>query len=271
MGMTEITSTQHQLKSEFLERMVEIEIFTPQLKATIETVNLLLLNDGQDARGLHVQQQLEDLYNAGKLEAVIVVAIHASENRVSEYGVSGVPDFQNRGDRASAYADFIMEELFPYIERIIVQPITGKCAVAGCSLGGLSAFDIAWNHPEKFDLVGVFSGAFWWRLKDLHAGYQEDQDRILHRMIRETKQERRLRFWLMTGTADELADRNRNFIIDAIDDTIDVIKELEQKGLKRPDDIAYYEVVGGTHDVPTWAAAFPAFLTWAFSRKLPGH
>jgi enterochelin esterase-like enzyme len=71
----------------------------------------------------------------------------------------------------------------------------------------------------------------------------------------------------MTGTEDELADRNKNFIIDSIDDTIDVIKELLKKGYKRPDDIAYYEMVGGKHELKTWAKAMSPFLIWAFGKK----
>lgn len=36
------------------------------------------------------------------------------------------------------------------------------------------------------------------------------------------------------GTEDETADRNGNGIIDAIDDTQDVIKEIKFKGSKSP-------------------------------------
>lgn len=71
----------------------------------------------------------------------------------------------------------------------------------------------------------------------------------------------------MTGTEDETADRNRNFIIDSIDDTIDIIKELLYQGYRRPEEITYFEKVGGKHDLPTWAAVFPSFLCWAFSKK----
>jgi hypothetical protein len=68
----------------------------------------------------------------------------------------------------------------------------------------------------------------------------------------------------MTGTEDEQADRNKNLIIDSIDDTIDVVKSLLKKGYKRPNQLFYYEKVGGKHDVPTWGSVMPAFLNWAF-------
>ncbi len=33
-------------------------------------------------------------------------------------------------------------------------------AIAGNSLGGIVAFDIAWHNADKIDKVGVFSGSF---------------------------------------------------------------------------------------------------------------
>ncbi|HEY8781642.1 MAG TPA: hypothetical protein VIM16_08520 [Mucilaginibacter sp.] len=47
---------------------------------------------------------------------------------------------------------------------------------------------------------------------------------------------------------------------------IDLIKELEQKGFKRPEDILYLEMFGGGHDVTTWGRAMPKFLGWGFGR-----
>lgn len=264
---SEVIKTIYQVKSVALKRDVEVEIFCPDELLGNEEVNLLLLNDGQEAEALQIQDMLSILYTGGKIDALVVVAIKASENRVHEYGVSGVPDFLGRGARAGEYMQFIMEELLPFIQREIAVPINGKRAFAGFSLGGLSAFDVVWNNSGFFDVAGVFSGSFWWRKKDLKDGYRDDQDRILHQRIRETKEKPDAKFWLMTGTLDETADRNRNFIIDSIDDTVDVIKELLAKGYKRPDDVFYYEMVGGRHEVSTWAKAMPAFLMWAFPRK----
>ncbi len=61
----------------------------------------------------------------------------------------------------------------------------------------------------------------------------------MHRVIRETSRANpNLKIWLQTGTKDETADRNKNGIIDSIDDTIDLDESTEQgKGYTRPDDI----------------------------------
>ena len=46
----------------------------------------------------------------------------------------------------------------------------------------------------------------------------------------------------------------------------EVPKELEGKGFKRPEDVTYFEMFGGSHDMATWGKAMPKFLIWAFGR-----
>lgn len=270
MESPRLRKAEHLLPSVCLKRTVALEIYVPDFLLGNEEINLLLLNDGQEAEALQVQEVLQKLYQFGKIEAVVVVAIKASADRLHEYGVAGMPDYLDRGTKATDYSAFITTELFPFLALKLPFPIHGKRAFAGFSLGGLSAFDIVWNHPEFFEVAGVFSGSFWWRKKDLAAGYTDAHDRILHQMIRQSQNKPAVKFWLMTGTADETSDRNHNGIIDSIDDTIDVIKELLKKGYRRPEDIFYYEMVGGKHETATWAKALPAFLTWAFPRKRLG-
>lgn len=266
MSLPKIITTKSVLKSVHLKKEMEIVLFMPDDLQGNEVLNLLVLNDGQDANQLRLEATLTSLYIQKKIEPLVVVGVSASEERLLDYGVAGVPDYGNRGSKAQQYTDFVIKELMPFVQKEVGMPIGGHRAIAGFSLGGLSAFDIAWNNDTYFDLVGVFSGSFWWRTKDLKDGYT-DADRIMHKRISETVNKPGLKFWLMTGTEDEKADRNKNYIIDSIDDTIDIVKELLIKGFKRPEDIAYFEMVGGNHDVPTWAKALPYFLTWAFCRK----
>jgi hypothetical protein len=75
-----------------------------------------------------------------------------------------------------------------------------------------------------------------------------------------------LQFYFATGSLDETADRNNNGIIDSIDDTLDLIKELVVKGYYEQKDICYVNYDDGRHDIPTWGRAMPAFLLWAFGR-----
>jgi enterochelin esterase family protein len=253
------------IRSEYLKRDVTCTLLIPEGISFAEPLNLLLMNDGQEAHSVQLKETLEDLMGSHRIKPVLVVAAHANEERLYEYGTAGKPDFKKRGAKAALYTDFIKLELLPAIHKLTGIEEFPSTAFAGFSLGGLSALDIAWHNPQLFDKAGVFSGSFWWRSKDLNKGYT-DNDRIMHSIVRHTKAKPGLKIWLQTGTKDETADRNKNGIIDSIDDTIDLIKELENKGFKRPDDIRYLEFVGGGHDTATWAKAMPKFLIWAFGR-----
>ena len=266
MPSLKVSRANREINSVYLNRPVELEIFFPDQLLGNEVLNLLLLNDGQDADELQLEDALNGLYSDHSIDPLVVVAIKSSAARLEEYGIAGITDFKGRGEKAAAYTQFITQELLPYLQDEAGISIRGKRAIAGCSLGGLTAFDIAWNNDQLFDITGVFSGSFWWRKKDLKDGYT-DADRIMHQVIRDTAVKPDLKFWLMTGTEDETADRNQNFIIDSIDDTIDIIKELIAKGYKRPDDISYFEMVGGKHEPATWAKVMPSFLIWGFGRK----
>ena len=253
------------ITSKVLEREVVCTLLMPEDGAVAEPFNLLLLNDGQELENLKLVDTLEDLYERNCLKPLLVVAIHAGEERIQEYGIAGKPDFKKRGAKADLYTQFIKTELLPFITEHTGIEHFATTAFAGFSLGGLTAIDIAWNNPELFDKVGAFSASFWWRSKDLAKGYTND-NRIMHSVIRNTAGKPELKFWLQTGTKDETADRNKNGIIDSIDDTIDVIKELLAKGYQRPADIQYLEVLGGSHDTETWGKAMPKFLNWAFGK-----
>ncbi|MBK5270004.1 MAG: esterase, partial [Bacteroidia bacterium] len=54
---------------------------------------------------------------------------------------------------------------------------------------------------------------------------------------------------------------------DSIDDTLDVVKELEAKGYTKGNDIYYMEMEDGRHDVETWGRALPVFLKWGWGMK----
>ncbi|MET3978536.1 enterochelin esterase family protein [Mucilaginibacter sp. UYP25] len=253
------------IPSTILERDVTCTLLMPEDGGVAEPLNLLLLNDGQELENLKMVDTLENLYERNCIKPMLTVAIHAGEERIQEYGIAGMPDFKKRGASANLYTQFITEELLPYIHEHTGIDDFETTAFAGFSLGGLTAMDVAWNNPALFDKVGAFSASFWWRSKDLSKGYT-NEDRIMHSMLRSSTGKPDLKFWLQTGTKDETADRNKNGIIDSIDDTIDIIKELLAKGYQRPADIQYLEVLGGTHDPETWGKAMPKFLQWAFGK-----
>ncbi len=227
---------------------------------------VLYLNDGQDLPKLHMTEVLDSLYQQQAIRPFVLVAIHAGD-RIQEYGTAAQADYMNRGSKAARYTDFVLTELIPYVEKHYPVRIDAASAVfAGFSLGGLSAFDIVYHHPDRFSRAGAFSGSFWWRSRAFDGAYSDDTDRIAHQLVRHGGSVQPLRFWFETGTDDETSDRNNNGIIDSIEDTTDLIAELVKKGYRRDTDIRYVEVPGGQHNQETWRAVMPDFLTWAFGR-----
>lgn len=255
----------HTIVSTFLKRKVSIDFFLPDSYPK-EGISLLLINDGQDMETLGLTDILAELYKANAIEEVLCVGIHCGEDRKNEYGTAGIPDFKGRGAKAGLYTQFIFNELLPFIHQQTGIASFKTKSFTGFSLGGLSAMDIVWNHPTEFARVGVFSGSLWWRTKALDEGYIEETDRIMHAEVRKGGYYPWLKFFFETGTQDETADRNNNGIIDSIDDTLGLIAELELKGYKGGEDIAYLELADGKHDVQTWGKAMPYFLKWGWGK-----
>ncbi len=254
------------INSTFLEREVIVDAYLPTNVTDPANMSLLLINDGQDLPKMPFEEILNDLLLEDKIEPVLCIGIHCGEDRKMEYGTAGQPDYKGRGAKAAAYTKFIFNELLPFIHEIYNVPSFKEKSFAGFSLGGLSALDIVWNHAHEFANVGVFSGSFWWRSRGYREGYDDNKHRIMHQQIKKGRFYPWLKFFFECGTLDEIADRNKNGIIDSIDDTIDLIKELNKKGYPE-NSIKYLELEDGRHDVPTWASAFPAFLEWGWPRQ----
>lgn len=255
------------LTSVYLNRPVRLDILLPPgYRPDQQRYPVLYLNDGQDLERLRMKPVLDSLYASGGIRPFVLVAIHCGD-RIQEYGTAARPDYMNRGSKAADYARFVEKELLPHVQRHWhVSSNPDESAFAGFSLGGLSAFDLVWNHPELFRRAGAFSGSFWWRSKAFDKAYT-DNDRIMQQLVREGKRRPGLRFWLQTGTLDETDDRDNDGVIDSIDDTLDLIAELERKGYRWGKEVRYVEVKGGHHNPETWGAVMPDFLLWAFGAK----
>lgn len=257
---------QDKLYSRHLQRSVELTIINTPLPDDKSRLNLLLLNDGQDAEKWRVQQILDSLYKAKAIEPVVVVAIHAGD-RMQEYGVAGKPDYEKRGSKADHYDEFVNNELYPFIKKKTGVRKFNMVVIAGASLGGLSAFDIGWTHADKIDKIGVFSGSFWWRDKDTKdSTYNDDDNRIMIARLKASRKKPNQQYWFYAGGAEENSDRDKDGIIDVIDDTKDVIA-LVQKRVATPGAVVYKEVPGGHHDWPWWSAVLPEFMVWAFGTR----
>nr|WP_294903916.1 alpha/beta hydrolase-fold protein [uncultured Lacibacter sp.] len=253
------------LQSELLERDVKVDLYLPSAVENPAEMSLLLINDGQDLPKMPFTELLDELYEQQKIQPLFCVGIHCGPDRKMEYGIASQADYLGRGAKAAAYTSFVFDELLPFLRKEYHVPQFKEKSFAGFSLGGLMALDIVWNHSHEFRKVGVFSGSLWWRQKAYEDGYSDEADRIMHNQVKNSEAASWLQFFFQTGLLDEKLDRNNNGIIDSIDDALDLIAELKKKGYTE-EVIRYLELEDGTHDVATWAKAFPVFLEWGWGK-----
>lgn len=252
--------------SRHLQRHVSLTIISTPVPTNRSEINLLLLNDGQNLEQLLVKKIVDSLYNIKQLKPLIIVGVHAGD-RDKEYGVTGYPDFEGRGDKADKYAAFIINELYPFAKKNAGVRKFSSVVISGCSLGGLSALDIAWDHADKIDKVGIFSGALWWRNKNSNdSAYSDKKNRIIINKIRSSKKKPHLSYWFYTGGREETGDRDKDGIIDVTDDTRDVVELIKSKNVVTREKIINIEDRVGIHDYSSWSQQFPFFIIWAFGK-----
>ena len=241
----------------------EVRIHLPPGGVTPATPVLVAL-DGQMMAAWRLDETIAILAARGRITPPLVVAIPASKDRIEEYGLAEALDYAGRGKQAAEFQRVVLEVVLPAVRhRYGVGADPARTGIMGASLGGLAAFDLAWRHPEAFGFAGIFSGSFWWRAEDSPVAAQQSS-RLTHRLVRATANPPRgLRLWFEAGTADETDDRDGNGVIDAIQDTTELLDEIERRGLPRGPTLRYVEIPGGRHQEATWAAALPGFLEWA--------
>jgi enterochelin esterase-like enzyme len=263
---SKIKQQEDEIYSRHLQEHIKLTIISTPMPDNKNEMNLLLLNDGQDVEKWRVKQITDSLYKKKLIDPVLIVAIHAGD-RIQEYGVAGFPDFQNRGSRADKYEAFIINELYDFAKKKAGIRKFKSVVLAGSSLGGLSAFDIAWNNADNIDKVGVFSGSFWWRDKDAaNADYADDKDRIMLNKLKSSRKRPKLQYWFYAGAKEEDGDRDKDGVIDVIDDTKDLIAIIKNKNVCIPSDIVYVESADGKHEYGDWSKALPGFLIWSFGK-----
>ncbi|MFL5740774.1 MAG: alpha/beta hydrolase [Flavisolibacter sp.] len=267
MEYEKLVVEQKTIASEFLKRKVRVDFYLPRNISDPSSLSLLLINDGQNLEEMNFSLMVNQLMESAQIHPLFCVGIHAGKDRRNEYGTSGTLDYEGRGTTAQSYQNFILTELLPFIHTHYCIESFRQKGLAGFSMGGLSALDLTWNHPEIFSIAGVFSGSLWWRTKTVEEDYNEDTDRIIHAAIRQGSYHAGLRFYFTTGSLDETADRNNNGIIDSIDDTLALIDELEKVGYDSEYDIKYINYEDGRHDIATWGRAMPGFLLWGWGRR----
>lgn len=240
----------------------EVRVYLPPGGVKPATPVLVAL-DGQNMAAWRLEEAIAGLAAKGGPSLPLVVAIPAGADRIEEYGLAGTPDYAGRGRKAAEFQRVVLEVVLPAVRaRYGLAGDPARTGIMGASLGGLAALDLAWHHPDVFGFAGIFSGSFWWRADNSSPAAQQ-ASRLAHRFVRETSRRPRLRLWFSAGTKEEDGDRDHNGVIDAVQDTTELLAELERRGFRRGAGLEYVEIAGGEHNEATWAKVLPGFLEWA--------
>ena len=109
-----------------------------------------------------LDQTVDALCRAGKMQEIIMVAVDNSPARLTEYGGRHhAPGGPATNTAFENYEAFLITELKPQIDREYrTLPGAAHTAVMGSSMGGLCSLALAWEHPEIFGGAASLSGAF---------------------------------------------------------------------------------------------------------------
>ena len=153
---------------------------------------VLYLQDGQNIfdsgsfGSWNAQVMINRCIERGQVEEMIVVAIDHTQGRWDDY----VP--QEDGGQNQRYAQFLVQELKPHIDRLYrTRKGPQDTALLGSSLGGVCALSIAWDYFHIFGKVGSLSGSWWLK-------------KFQQRMLKQSR--RPLRIYLDSGNAGPYND-----------------------------------------------------------------
>jgi enterochelin esterase-like enzyme len=164
---------------------------------------------------------------------------------------ASAPGAKDRSNRSFEYdslgdanARFIIEEIAPLVQKdykITHDP--AGWSVAGASSGGIAAFTVAWERPEKFRKVISWIGSF----TNIRGGY------VYPALIRKTKdQPKPIRVFLQDG-ANDLDNMHGHWPLA----NQDMAAALKFSGYDYK-----FEFGAGTHSVKHGAAILPDTLRW---------
>ena len=209
---------------------------------------VIYMHDGQNvfdaatsAFGIEwkVDETITNLVNTGEIPPLIAVGIYNTSDRSSEY----LP-----GDTASAYMDFILRDLKPFIDSAYrTKPGPEFTLTGGASAGGLVAFMLAWEFPSVFSKAICMSPA----LKVRNIDYVN--------VVKETMANQQKAFFYLYNGGQELEAE----LLPGIEEMITVLKS---RGYSVGLDYQFIVDPEAKHEEAAWAKQFPEALRACMSK-----
>jgi predicted alpha/beta superfamily hydrolase len=209
--------------------------------------------DAGDPHSWRMDDALNQLYEYGVIEEVIVVAVTTKERRIEM--LTPTPDRVYGGGRADAYLDFLTLTLKPHVDATWrTKPGRESTALIGASLGGLFSFYGAWTRSDVFSHAACLSASFWW-----------NDRRMLHR-VQEFCPAPRPWLYIDSGAALSQFEQDGN-VRDGFQHTQAVVKALLTSCYEPGVNLVSLAYAGFQHDASAWAARLAIPLQLLFPRR----
>lgn len=237
------------VSSEFLEQNRNVIVWLPpSYNHTNNHYPVLYMHDGQNVfdhltssfgSEWRIDEIVTDLITREMINEIIVVAVYNTTDRSAEYAPT---------KKGNHYTRFMIEELMPMVNgRYRTKTGPENTAVMGSSLGGLIAFDLAWENPEVFGKAGCLSPA-----------YLVNKDEILKRVKKDKSAYKNVKFYMDCGTLGvdkEILPGYRK-----------MIKILHKKGYVDDVNLLVFEDAGADHTEAAWAGRVHKPLLFFFGK-----
>lgn len=122
--------------------------------------------DPIDGHSWRLDDALNELYDLGAAEEIIVVAVFTDYDRLEM--LSPTADPSHGGGGGARYRDFLIDTLKPHVDAAYrTEPGRADTGLLGSSMGGLFAFFSAWTRPDVFGRAACLSSSFWWNKREM--------------------------------------------------------------------------------------------------------
>jgi enterochelin esterase-like enzyme len=215
---------------------------------------VLYVNDGKSVfelsdwskESLHMHETADRLISNGKIEELIIVGVdNIGENRLGEYAQwDGVDQGKPVTGFGLLYEDFLLNDVKPFIDHNFrTHPDREHTALLGQSMGGFSAFNIAFRHPEAFGKLAMQSPYLGW-----------GEGRLYELLDGPYKEKRPLQIWLDVGSTEA----------DFVNMAAQGLLQLMNNGYPYGSELTAFEAPDGEHSERFWATRIESILLYFY-------
>jgi predicted alpha/beta superfamily hydrolase len=253
----------HNLDSKVLKQPRTIRVWLPPgYEANVkDRFGVLYMHDGQNCfdrrtsafgNEWEIDETLTKLIGEKRVPPLMVVAIdNGGANRINE--LTYTAEAKRGGGQGSLYADFLLNEVKPFIDRTYrTNPGSANTFIGGSSLGGLASLEIARRHPSTFAGVIAMSPTILWADELMVNEVKSDPNGLAG-----------TRVWIDMGTREGTLGSNDGTSNVQSQRYVDAAHRLDQILTKsRIEHRLMIDNQHASHSEPAWASRFPQAIAY---------